>query len=919
MKNRIVGLISAVVLVFCTVTPTTIQSATAQTIEPPPERHIPEHCRLGEPCEDENGNRYVILDDASREALSNAPNGIGYSDDYGYTLTETTYSWIDASDGVNTYIDNSNDVTSAISLPFSFPFYENTYDQVYITGSGYITFENYGWAKSEFDEIPNQSLPNNVIAPYWKYHNYGNLSRVYYKSFPDKFVVEWFSLLNSEDQIHTFEIILYQNGNIQFQYQELPEEEPLYSFSSAGIEDSRGSDGLSYWSIDEPLATSLSSVIFTKPDPSGRLLLTPQFQGKFVYPNETSQFTFTIKNTGDLGVDTYNFDVLTTWVATLYDFSSGEPLTDTDGDTKIDSGPVDQGSQKEILVEINVPEGLSVGAHNEVVIDATSNRNPAKTKSLKLESTIPTSFAQSFRDGIDSSIRFNLNWPSRQLAINIEAGWGIIEPSIAETPDNKFIQVWEEYIEGPNNSEGYILKYAIFDHLGRLAKPTTNLTTLYSAPGSYTSDSGYIAVSPDGKIGIVWGRTIVIHDGSSELYNTNLWFTMMDSSGRLIFGPINLTNNPSWGNYYDHNRIFFGSPSIAATEDNRFMITWEKQTEVDNVEDIYYMIYNSNGSIIKPITNLTNGPINENYYHTLSTALTDNRFIVSYNKLHNGHWLSTNDNYTVLDSDGNTIVPEATLNGRIEDIVQLSGGNIFYAQSYSNGINYVILDDETYSPVFISNTITHPSYNGFLNSISVTRDSSDNGILTWRDEKGQYEYYALVSGSDGALLSGPYISHFFDSIPDSLMFSCEQSVTTNSWQPAPGTDLFSEFSADLYGAEPGGAAILHLSYGNQALTTATNPQLTLTLPDGLSYAGDTSGIVPIISGNTVTWNLPNLEFADVGDFTVYVSVPAEDPIGTIYEISQSLTFAGEDIDPSNDSENVEVMVATMTYLPLINR
>jgi len=206
-----------------------------------------------------------------------------------------------------------------------------------------------------------------------------------------------------------------------------------------------------------------------------------------------------------------------------------------------------------------------------------------------------------------------------------------------------------------------------------------------------------------------------------------------------------------------------------------------------------------------------------------------------------------------------------------------------------------------------------------LNSISVTRDSSNNGILTWRDEKGQYEYYALVRGSDGALLSGPCISYFFDSISDSLMFSSEQSVTTNSWQPASGTDLFSEFSADFYGAEPGGAAILHLSYGNQALTTAINPQLTLTIPDGLSYAGDTSDIVPTISANTVTWNLPNLEFADVGAFIVYVSVPAEDPIGTIYEISQSLTFDGEDIDPSNDSENAEVMVATMTYLPLINR
>jgi hypothetical protein len=261
--------------------------------------------------------------------------------------------------------------------------------------------------------------------------------------------------------------------------------------------------------------------------------------------------------------------------------------------------------------------------------------------------------------------------------------------------------------------------------------------------------------------------------------------------------------------------------------------------------------------------------------------------------------------------------PESGLNYWIDDAIQLSGGNILFTLTYGDGIRYGILNGTTYVPIYVSATITHPSNMSYVNTVSTTIDANNRGILTWTDENGRYIYYAYVNGSNGALLSGPFISHYYE---EGINTNYDgQITTTNSWQPAPGTDLFSEFSAELYGAEPGGIAILHLSYGNQALTTATNPQLTLTLPDGLSYAGDTSGIVPIISGNTVTWNLPNLEFADVGDFTVDASVPAEDPIGTIYEISQSLTFAGEDIDPTNNSDNTKVMIATMTYLPLINR
>jgi len=922
MKNRIVGLISAVVLVFCTILPTTIQSVTAQTIEPPPERPIPEHCQPGEPCEDENGNRYIILDDASREALSSAPNGIGDSDDYGYTLNQTTYSWINAIDGVNTYIDDGFDVTSAISLPFSFPFYENTYSQVYITGSGYIAFENYERVYRGWYDIPDQTIPNNIIAPYWSYIYYGGSSHVYYKSFTDKFVVEWSSVLDPDGQIYTFEVVLYPNGNIKFQYHTLPDFSHGAMCSTVGIEDSRGLDGLPYWNHCEyPSAGSSSAVLYTRPAPSARVKINPLYQGEFTYSSEVDEFFFTLYNIGNLGADVYDFDVFTSWTTTLHEAESGNPLTDTDSDGKIDSGSIPQGGQKEILVRVTAPNGLSVGAHNNTSIDVTSSINTTKTKTATLESTVPAAFAQTFGYFTESegrNINSDLIWPGVQMDVLVgQHAWNSYEPAIAETPDNHFIHVWRDYEWSEDYSEGWILKYSITDKLGRITKAVTNLTTINPSPNMDTADYSYsLAVSSDGKIGITWTRSL--YDDANGLQNYNIWFAILDTAGRITFGPVNLTNNNEWGSYENENMVEVYDSNIAAADDNRFMITWTKWSQVDGLENIYYTIRQSNGTVVIPNTNMTSSSGNTDYGYVVLTSLTNNRFFISYVRwVYSDPYYYSYNLFKVLDSNGTTLKPESGLNYWIDDAIQLSGGNILFTLTYDDGIRYGILNGTTYVPIYVSGTITHPSNTSYAYAVSSTKDANNKGILTWTDENLHYLYYAYVNGSNGGLLSGPYISHWFE---EGISVNYDgQIITTNSWQPASETDLFSEFSADLYGAEPGGVAILRLTYGNQALTTATGPQLTLTLPDGLSYAGDTSGIVPIISGNTVTWNLSDLEFADVGDFTVYISVPLDDPLGTLYDVNLSLTFDGTDIDLTNNDDLAKIMISTMTYLPLINR
>jgi hypothetical protein len=198
----------------------------------------------------------------------------------------------------------------------------------------------------------------------------------------------------------------------------------------------------------------------------------------------------------------------------------------------------------------------------------------------------------------------------------------------------------------------------------------------------------------------------------------------------------------------------------------------------------------------------------------------------------------------------------------------------------------------------------------------VTKTPDGKAIMTWMDTNQKYLYYALFH-SGGTLLSGPVISDYFKDGASVNYYG--QSITTNTWQPDAGLDVLTEFSSPLYGGVPGSQAGVQLSFANQGLTTAANPLLTLTLADGLTYSHDTSGITPTVVGNTVTWDLPDLAFADTGEFTVFVSVPAEAVIGTLYDLELSISSDGTDVEPGNNTDSAQIMAAIKVFLPSIRR
>ena len=82
-----------------------------------------------------------------------------------YNLTNPGYS---AETGTATTLTLGDDVLSgAIPLPFSFDFFCNTYNQIYISSNGFVTFDGTGGSDLSNDLIPSANGNEDIIALMW--------------------------------------------------------------------------------------------------------------------------------------------------------------------------------------------------------------------------------------------------------------------------------------------------------------------------------------------------------------------------------------------------------------------------------------------------------------------------------------------------------------------------------------------------------------------------------------------------------------------------------------------------------------------------------------------------------------------------------------------------------------------------------
>ena len=157
------------------------------------------------------------------------------------------YDWFEISGiGVNTGITGDDQTVGPFNIGFAFPWWDYNYaTQVWICSNGWIAFSSGQGTGYTNTGIPSTGTPNNAVYPYWDDLTPGGVGRVFYyqDTANDRFIVEYYNMPHfSTGGNYTFQAILYENGDIDFQYNTLTP--GTNNEATVGIENAAGSQAI---------------------------------------------------------------------------------------------------------------------------------------------------------------------------------------------------------------------------------------------------------------------------------------------------------------------------------------------------------------------------------------------------------------------------------------------------------------------------------------------------------------------------------------------------------------------------------------------------------------------------------------------------------------------------------------------------
>ncbi len=189
-------------------------------------------------------------------------------DDFGHGCRRVAFDWVDATSNTALFGDQT---VGHLAMPFSFPFYGESYDDVYITDNGYLTFEVPEFSDPTPIAIPSTGTPNNSVYALWQNLVIDGASAVRYDTVgtsPDRaFVVEYEQLkvgprfgdlsTSAEPAVTgrvDIEVKLWEDGTIDILYGDNPANPGDGRDASIGIENADGTDALQF-SFSEDLVS----------------------------------------------------------------------------------------------------------------------------------------------------------------------------------------------------------------------------------------------------------------------------------------------------------------------------------------------------------------------------------------------------------------------------------------------------------------------------------------------------------------------------------------------------------------------------------------------------------------------------------------------------------------------------------------
>lgn len=712
------------------------------------------------------------------------PASTGGPDAYGYTWNDAIeINWKEIISGggggiqifpspvtPDTAVDD--EVVGPIPIGFNFKFYENTYSQVFISSNGLIGFSpdfagNLAGASNL--SIPfDFRIPQNFLAPFWDDLIIGgeyNLGKVAYGNGVDArgsyFIIEWHQVTKTNLLgAVTFEALLYESGDILFQYQSLSGD---LDSATVGIEDADGIDGLAYL-VNAPGLISNKAVLFSRPVQKVRVKAFSTARGMFNINGEAA-YSIIVKNTGELGSDVYDLMASSNppgWQVLLLDVNK-IALQDTDGDSIPDTGSLSQNEEKQITVRVLAPIWAAPNSTVIVNVEARSSKSISTSKMIELRSAVPAEFALTYRRGLNvylDLISSHNQYQAREFEYYAGGTFGM-----ASANQNNYVGV--SLVSGGALYTN--LEYMLVNGIG---------LTLFEAPQLLTDNSGAVDIrdnapvvvtAPNGNIGIAWVRRLT-RVTSDFRTNINIYLTVLDPSGKIVIMPeLNITQNQTWANTEDPDLMEFENLHIEVVQDaisgeGRFHLTWiEKHTRNTGLitTDLAHAVYSDAGATVKQavIINPIDHADKIDYFEPALVSYNNNQLLLFYFVSDTTDLENPVDKivYSRLDAAGNLLQPQTPLYevvGEEIDAIQMGDGSVglVWTNSATERINAAVLASDLSKPanfIVLMNPDDRPS-----RAVSITRGENNQAILTWMDG-GLLErmYYAVINSSGDVVVT----------------------------------------------------------------------------------------------------------------------------------------------------------------------
>jgi len=196
------------------------------------------------------------------------------ADRYGYraySIDDTTYwscpeyNWLEISPGLGGEgtllplydIGPELDAIVPVELPFEFTYYGNTFEQIAVCSNGWISLGETPDPYFRNWNLPDGPGPGNMLCPFWDDLFVSGDVSAWYDDFSNRFIVEWsrvrIPINMGPDESLSFQIILYDpayhttnsgDGDIEFIYKEIYDRDTSENYSTVGIRNEDGTDGL---------------------------------------------------------------------------------------------------------------------------------------------------------------------------------------------------------------------------------------------------------------------------------------------------------------------------------------------------------------------------------------------------------------------------------------------------------------------------------------------------------------------------------------------------------------------------------------------------------------------------------------------------------------------------------------------------